>query len=225
MLNPETPATEVNALRSIERRVAGEQHGPIARLISPGDLGERLKPFIFLDFFDADIEPGFGFGMHPHSGIATGRSPASTSGSLSGLPANAPIARGGCITANALYVPGSVSETLNQDNVPWRVGAEWTPFSRTLFYANVSKGYKAGGFPDLGATTATQYIPASQESILAYEAGFKTMLIDHTLQLNGAVFYYDYRDKQILGRTFGPLFGPLLKLINVPKSDIKGAEL
>jgi iron complex outermembrane receptor protein len=145
--------------------------------------------------------------------------------SLSGLPANPPIAKGGCITANALFVPGLVTETLNQDNVSWRLGGEWTPFSRTLFYANVSKGYKAGGFPDLGATTATQYLPASQESILAYEAGFKTTLIDRTLQLNGAVFYYDYRDKQILGRVLDPLFGPLLKLINVPKSDIKGAEL
>jgi redox-sensitive bicupin YhaK (pirin superfamily) len=30
-----------------------------------------LKPFIFLDFFNAEIKPGFGFGMHPHSGIAT----------------------------------------------------------------------------------------------------------------------------------------------------------
>lgn len=64
-------APGASALRSIEARVAGQQHGPIARLISPGDLGERLKPFIFLDFFNAEIEPGFGFGMHPHSGIAT----------------------------------------------------------------------------------------------------------------------------------------------------------
>jgi redox-sensitive bicupin YhaK (pirin superfamily) len=30
-----------------------------------------LKPFVFLDFFNAKVEPGFGFGMHPHSGIAT----------------------------------------------------------------------------------------------------------------------------------------------------------
>lgn len=145
--------------------------------------------------------------------------------SLAGLPPNPAIAKGGCITANALYAPVLVDETLNQNNVSWRFGAEWTPIRRTLLYANVSKGYKAGGFPDLGATTATQYLPASQESILAYEAGFKTTLIDRTLQLNGAVFYYDYRDKQILGRVLDPLFGPLLKLINVPKSDIKGAEL
>lgn len=58
-------------LRWIERRVLAEQHGPIARLISPDGLGERLKPFIFLDHFNGSIEPGFGFGMHPHSGIAT----------------------------------------------------------------------------------------------------------------------------------------------------------
>jgi redox-sensitive bicupin YhaK (pirin superfamily) len=57
--------------RRIARRVVGERHGPITRLISPSLLGEELKPFIFLDFFNARIEPGFGFGMHPHSGIAT----------------------------------------------------------------------------------------------------------------------------------------------------------
>jgi redox-sensitive bicupin YhaK (pirin superfamily) len=59
------------ALRPIIARARGQRHGPINRLISPDDLGDRLKPFIFLDFFDAEIEPGFGFGMHPHSGIAT----------------------------------------------------------------------------------------------------------------------------------------------------------
>jgi len=57
--------------RRIARHVAGERHGPITRLISPSDLGEELKPFIFLDLFHARIEPGFGFAMHPHSGIAT----------------------------------------------------------------------------------------------------------------------------------------------------------
>jgi redox-sensitive bicupin YhaK (pirin superfamily) len=61
----------MNTSRPIESRHAAQSHGPITRLISPQDLGERLKPFIFLDFFSAKIEPGFGFPMHPHSGIAT----------------------------------------------------------------------------------------------------------------------------------------------------------
>ena len=59
------------ALRTITLRSCGTPHGPITRLISPEALGERLKPFVFLDFFSANVFPGFGFGMHPHSGIAT----------------------------------------------------------------------------------------------------------------------------------------------------------
>lgn len=52
-------------------RYRGAQHGPITRLIDPTALGEQLKPFIFLDFFNAPVQRGFGFPMHPHSGIAT----------------------------------------------------------------------------------------------------------------------------------------------------------
>jgi len=145
--------------------------------------------------------------------------------SLGGLPANPAIPKGGCVTADASLVPGMVVNTLNQNNVSWRAGAEWKPIRGTLLYANVSKGYKAGGFPTLGATVADQFLPASQESVQAYEVGFKTSLLNRSLQLTGAVFYYDYRDKQILGRTLDPTFGPLLKLINVPKSDLTGAEM
>jgi redox-sensitive bicupin YhaK (pirin superfamily) len=39
--------------------------------MSPGDLGRRLKPFVFLDLFDIGKNSSFGFGLHPHSGIAT----------------------------------------------------------------------------------------------------------------------------------------------------------
>jgi redox-sensitive bicupin YhaK (pirin superfamily) len=57
--------------RTIYAKYSGSQHGPITRLIDPSDLGNLLKPFIFLDYFNAEIQPGFGFPMHPHSGIAT----------------------------------------------------------------------------------------------------------------------------------------------------------
>ncbi|HEX3888765.1 MAG TPA: TonB-dependent receptor [Phenylobacterium sp.] len=142
-----------------------------------------------------------------------------------GLPANPPIAPGGCITAAPGLVPGLVRSTLDQNNVSWRVGAQWTLTEGMLVYANVSKGYKAGGYPDLAASAASQFAPTLQESVLAYEAGFKATLLDRTLQLNGAGFYYDYADKQILGRVLDPVFGPLLKLVNVPHSSITGAEL
>src|SRR6202453_5358191 len=57
--------------RAIVHRTRGETHGPITRLVSPSDLGEVIKPFVFLDLFavPASREPIFGW--HPHSGIAT----------------------------------------------------------------------------------------------------------------------------------------------------------
>jgi redox-sensitive bicupin YhaK (pirin superfamily) len=60
-----------SAARAIVHRTRGDTHGPITRLVSPSDLGEIIKPFVFLDLFavPATREPIFGW--HPHSGIAT----------------------------------------------------------------------------------------------------------------------------------------------------------
>jgi redox-sensitive bicupin YhaK (pirin superfamily) len=64
--------TVIAEARPIVFRTSGKTHGPITRLVSPGDLGEVLKPFVFLDLFGFKPTAGdAGFGMHPHSGIAT----------------------------------------------------------------------------------------------------------------------------------------------------------
>ena len=57
--------------KSIVTRTTGRQHGPVNRLVNPGDLGEMLKPFVFLDYFDSSVEAEMRFSMHPHSGLAT----------------------------------------------------------------------------------------------------------------------------------------------------------
>lgn len=67
-----TPATPTQAqARKIVRRTRGNRHGPITRLMSPSDLGQVLKPFVFLDLFDLENATLQGMGLHPHSGIAT----------------------------------------------------------------------------------------------------------------------------------------------------------
>ena len=43
------------ANRTIVQRTRGYRHGPITRLMSPSDLGEQLKPVVFLDLFEADM--------------------------------------------------------------------------------------------------------------------------------------------------------------------------
>ena len=68
----ETATVPTQAPRSrIARRTRGQKHGPITRLMSPSDFGHLLKPFVFLDLIDNQGKPFSGFGLHPHSGIAT----------------------------------------------------------------------------------------------------------------------------------------------------------
>jgi redox-sensitive bicupin YhaK (pirin superfamily) len=73
-MNPSTDLTISNdaSVRRVSFRTRGLTHGHITRLMSPSDLGHRLKPFVFLDLFDLDLhDPRAGFSIHPHSGLAT----------------------------------------------------------------------------------------------------------------------------------------------------------
>lgn len=57
--------------RKITARTRGNYHGPITRIVSPSNrIADLIKPFVFLDYFKHDGTFD-GFGLHPHSGIAT----------------------------------------------------------------------------------------------------------------------------------------------------------
>jgi redox-sensitive bicupin YhaK (pirin superfamily) len=66
---PEAAVTA--STRRIVFSTSGRRHGPITRLVSPSDIGELIKPFVFLDHFEIVPRPQPLFGIHPHSGIAT----------------------------------------------------------------------------------------------------------------------------------------------------------
>lgn len=66
-----TPTAKGVTTRQVVFRTRGQQHGPVTRLMSPSDLGQMLKPFVFLDLVDVEGISTQGFGLHPHSGIAT----------------------------------------------------------------------------------------------------------------------------------------------------------
>jgi outer membrane receptor protein involved in Fe transport len=147
---------------------------------------------------------------------------------LHGGEALPPLTSQDCVTLDPVTLlsvrEGYIGE-LDEHNVSWRAGVDSRPAPDTLLYVNVSKGYKAGSFPMLSASTSYQYLPVKQESVLDYEGGFKIGLFDRTLQLNGAGFHYDYTNKQIRTQTVQPIFGILNNLQNVPKSTVDGGEL
>lgn len=143
---------------------------------------------------------------------------------LSGQPVS--VQPGECFVLDAVTsLPHLVQDNLNENNVSWRAGIDFRATPSVLLYANIAQGYKAGSFPTLGASTTQQYAPVVQESLLDYEAGFKAQLLDRTVTLSGAAFYYDYKNKQVRTKLIDNIFGVLDALGNVPKSHVIGAEL
>ena len=137
-------------------------------------------------------------------------------------------AASGCNTVlriNGVSHLGRVFSSLPEHNLSWRAGADFKPAAGQLFYVNVSRGYKAGSYSGLTGPDQNNYIPAPQEAVTAYEAGMKSSLFDHKLQLNAALFYYDYTHKQLIGRTQVAIFGAVEALVSIPKSRVEGAEL
>ena len=137
-----------------------------------------------------------------------------------------PVVPGQCVLIGPppAYQTGELHTHLNQHNVSWSGGLDWKPTDTLLVYTNVSRGFKAGGFPTLPASIVTALAPVTQEELTDYEAGFKAQFFDRRLLVNGAGFYYDYVDKQLKSRIIDPLFGVLTALVNIPKSSIRGAE-
>jgi Outer membrane receptor proteins, mostly Fe transport len=88
-----------------------------------------------------------------------------------------------------------------------------------MIYASVSTGQKAGG-GNVPNVASGNFEP---EKLTAYEIGFKTDLLDRRLRLNGAAFYYDFRDiqAQLVG---GPTGGATF-VVNGNKAKASGVEL
>ncbi len=85
-----------------------------------------------------------------------------------------------------------------------------------MIYASQSRGYKSGLFNTL------PFLPtaAKPEVLDASEIGFKSELFDRRIRLNGAAFYYDFKNAQ-----FQQFDGPTVIIINAPAARIYGAEL
>lgn len=138
----------------------------------------------------------------------------------------ASTAPGGCATFSQTTFTAVpiVTDTLKQHNFSWRAGVDWKPANDALVYANITRGFKAGSYPTVPGLFPEQFAPVTQERVTAYETGFKLSELDRKVQLTGAAFYYQYRDKQIIGY-IDTVFGKVPSLVQIPRSKITGFEL
>jgi iron complex outermembrane receptor protein len=113
-----------------------------------------------------------------------------------------------------------IDDSIDDDQVDYRVALEFRPTDDILTYGSVTSGFKSGGFFGDFTFDSSELEPFDSETVTAYELGAKLTMADGKVQLNGAVFYYDYEDIQ----TFVPsAIG--FKLANLEKAEISGAEI
>jgi iron complex outermembrane receptor protein len=94
-------------------------------------------------------------------------------------------------------------------------------------YYSLNRGFKSGGYNGALAFTADEARLADYgpETLTAWEIGTKATF--DNLNLNAAVFYYDYQDQQVFmnSQSSQPLSAPAQILDNVGESEIYGMDL
>ncbi|HEY3654868.1 MAG TPA: TonB-dependent receptor [Steroidobacteraceae bacterium] len=97
------------------------------------------------------------------------------------------------------YIGGTVTpEALSPSNNMWggHLSLTYKLDPRQALYAQVARGYKAGGFNTSQGLLPSQLL-FNPESDVNWEIGYKADLLDHRLKINADVFYLNRRDAQI----------------------------
>ncbi len=114
-----------------------------------------------------------------------------------------------------------------------RLGVEYQANDNVMYYGSFSQGFKSGGF-NMRANKAADPgadLPFQEETVDNYEYGFKARMLDDRIQLNGAIFYQDYQDKQVTTNTNVDLDGDGVndtfvgRIINAGEVEATGVEL
>ncbi|HEY2049862.1 MAG TPA: TonB-dependent receptor [Caulobacteraceae bacterium] len=113
--------------------------------------------------------------------------------------------------------------------VTGKAALEYTPSPDLMLYTSVSRGVKSGGFTTYNTANVQGISPFLPEKLWAFEGGYKYTILNR-LRLDGALFYYDYTDEQVLSALFTPGVNgapPTIigHFVNAPSSHIEGGEI
>lgn len=128
------------------------------------------------------------------------------------ITTGAPLAPNVAVPNPALGIPDKL--TFKRFNYRIALDHKFTP--DILGYISYNTGFKSGGY-NLNNTANPPYQP---EDIKAAEIGLKTQLFDRRLRLNGAAYYYDYKNIQV-----GRYTNIGLSIYNGPAAEVYGFDL
>lgn len=103
-----------------------------------------------------------------------------------------------------------------------KIVLEYTPDTDNdiMYYIGYQEGYKSGGIQFVTSSETLARQSFDKETLVSWEGGIKSRWMDQRLQVNGAVYKYEYEDQQIDG-----LFNGVLVTSNAGESEIEGIEV
>jgi outer membrane receptor protein involved in Fe transport len=105
--------------------------------------------------------------------------------------------------------------------VTGRLNLDWNITDDIMMYSSVTSGYRAGGFNLVFFSQTAEYDP---EELVAYEIGYKGQHLDRSLQLNAALFYYDYENIHTFGAEPSLAGGTSTSVLEAPGARVSGIE-
>ncbi len=162
-----------------------------------------------------------------------------------GAPAACPQSGPGTDAVTGLTtVANSRGGSQRDDFFAPKVTVTWTPNGDQLYYLSFAESFKPKGISTLLGGTGAFYDTTcgtvsnpdcvdpianfrfKQEKLDNYELGAKTTWFDRRLRLNGAVFYQDFKNKQVSTQVTDPNTGILSpRILNAGAAEVWGAEL
>ena len=122
---------------------------------------------------------------------------------------------------------GAIHEPANESDTIYKFTVNWMPNNDVLLFATYSEGFRPGGFN----RAVTEVVPSTfaTDTLENYEFGWKTTLLDSSLQFNGSIYYVEWSDLQVsyfnpLPIAEGGLGTNLTSTFNSGEAEILGLE-
>jgi iron complex outermembrane recepter protein len=123
-----------------------------------------------------------------------------------------------------ITTPGAAS----WNDTTYRAGIEYDATDKNLLYANVSTGFKAGGFfseqpkSQASCSAGNSFEP---EKLTAYAIGSKNRFANGRVQLNAEAFDWDYKDHQEPHLGFSACGYTIFPTENIGQATMRGLDL
>jgi len=135
------------------------------------------------------------------------------------------------ITVGGRYTEDTKEAAIIDAAPNWVEKQDWSNFNPTVTveyafsedvnaYAKIASGYNAGSHPVRSGNPAAFALTADEETVVDYEIGLKTMLLDQRVRLNIAAFWYEYEDLQVNDFQAGATV-----LRNAGEATVRGIEV